>query len=77
MRWRDIEAVWREVVGEEMGSRTRVVRVARGVLQVEVDSAPLMQELGGFYKHAILKEIQARVKKRLIGDLVFKLGDFS
>ena len=77
MRWRDLEEIWAAVVGEEVASHTRVVRWARGVVDVEVDSAPLMQELASFYKTSIINDMRARSSGRHIRDILFKLGEFT
>ena len=77
LRWRDLDTVWREVVREEIASHTRVFRLANGRLEVEVDSAALMQELAGFYKSSILSELRSRASGRRIKNIVFRLGEFS
>ena len=77
MRWRGIEAVWQDVVGAEMAGHTRVLRLARGVLVIETDSAPLMQELSSFYKSSLLEAIRGQARGNQITDIVFRLGEFS
>ena len=65
---------WKEIVGEEIASQTRVVKCAGGILTVEVASAPLLLELSGFYREGILESIRARPECGGIHDLRFRAG---
>ncbi len=66
---------WCEAIGPEAAAHTRLSRtIRRGILSVEVDSAALLGELGGFRKAEILKVLQEKVKSTYIEDIRFKLG---
>lgn len=68
---------WKEVAGEKVSSRTTVLGVHRGVLQVGVSSAAMMGELASFHRLRLIEELQTRypdlklkgIKFRLRGDL--------
>jgi len=45
-----LEQAWSEAAGEEIAKQTRVAGLRRGVLEVEVGSAVLMQELAHYHK---------------------------
>ena len=49
-RLEELQDLWKRVVGSQIAEHTSVVRYRRGVMTVEVDSTPLMAELGGFAK---------------------------
>jgi predicted nucleic acid-binding Zn ribbon protein len=68
--------VWRQTVGGEICSHTRVVGVRKNVLIVEVDSAPWLSELAGFYKQSILGEVQRKLPAERIRDIQFRTGSF-
>ncbi len=69
---------WKEVAGEKVASRTTVLGVHRGVLQVGVSSAAMMGELASFHRLRLIDELQTRypdlklkgIKFRLRGDLM-------
>src|SRR5262245_40762439 len=65
---------WKEIVGEEIASQTRVVKCAGGVLTVEVASAPLLLELSGYYREGILESIRAQPECSGIHELRFRAG---
>ena len=71
-----IRHTWKETVGGEVCEHTRVAGVRKNVLIIEVDSAPWMNELAGFYKATILKEVQRRLPRERIQDIQFKAGSF-
>ena len=49
-----LEQVWAEVAGADIAKQTRVGAMRRGVLEIEVSSGALMQELAGFHKRRLL-----------------------
>jgi hypothetical protein len=65
---------WRDIVGEDVGAATRVVKCAGGVLTVEVASAPLLNELSSFRREEILELVRAREEFRGIHDIRFRAG---
>lgn len=76
MKHREIYGVWDGLVGKGRVRHTRIVSVRGGILEIEVDSAPLMHEME-FQKHGFLKAIQAQVKQPFINRIVFRLGTFE
>ncbi|NIM19341.1 MAG: DUF721 domain-containing protein [Candidatus Latescibacteria bacterium] len=52
-------SLWPEVVGKEVASRTRAVKIEKGVLHVHVDHGAWMQELH-FMEKKILQELQKK-----------------
>jgi predicted nucleic acid-binding Zn ribbon protein len=70
-----IGRAWVDMLGPAIANRTRLARTIRAnVLDVEVDSPALLQELKGFRKAEILEGLRARVKRQYIEDIRFKLG---
>lgn len=67
---------WKEVVGDQIAERTRVVDFRRGELVVEVDSAPLLNELSTYYREEILHSLKEREEFRGIQRIRFKPGAF-
>ena len=71
-----IYARWSEIVGEELAARTRPVDVRSGELIVEVDSAPLLNELSTYCKEEILGSLHALEEFRAIHAIRFRAGAF-
>jgi len=65
---------WKEIVGEEIASQTRVVKCSGGVLTVEVASAPLLLELSGYYREGILESLRADSRFAGIQKILFRAG---
>lgn len=53
-----LSTAWKEVAGEGISSHTRVCALKSGILQVEVDSAPLLHELDSFRKNELLEALK-------------------
>ncbi len=68
-----LEQVWLEVAGEH-AKQTRVGALRRGVLEVEVGSAVLLQELSHFHKRRLLEALRARLPGTKLTDLRFRAG---
>ncbi len=68
---------WKEVVGDEVAQRTRVVDVTGGVLVIEVDSGPLIHELSTYYKNEILESLRALEEMPNLRDIRFRAGTFE
>ena len=71
-----IYARWQEVVGDEIASHTRVIDVKGGILYVEVDSAPLLQELATYNRQQILEGVRKIGEFGNIQDIRFRAGVF-
>ena len=67
---------WSEVVGREIASRTRVVDLRAGELIVEVNSAPLLNELSTYYRQEILESLRRVPEFRTVKAVRFKSGSF-
>ncbi len=65
--------IWKSVVGEKVSSRTKVLGLKRGVLEVGVDNAALMNELASFRKAGFLRTFQKEHSEHKINDIRFKL----
>ena len=65
-------AAWREAAGHEFCQQTRVTGLRKGVVQVEVDSAALLQELSVYRKRELLLALR-RVDAG-ISDIKFRPG---
>jgi predicted nucleic acid-binding Zn ribbon protein len=69
-----LEDAWRAAVGPQGAAHTRVGAWRRGVLEVEVDNAVLMQELAHFQKRRLLEQLRARLPGTTLTDLRFRAG---
>jgi predicted nucleic acid-binding Zn ribbon protein len=69
-----LEEAWENAAGPEVAMHTRVAGVRRGVLEVLVDNAALMQELAGFKKRKLLEALRGRLPEVPLNDLRFKAG---
>ncbi len=65
---------WSDVVGEAVATQSRVVDLTAGVLVVEVDSAPLLQELSTYYREEILASLRRLDCAENITDIRFRAG---
>ena len=71
-----LERAWADAVGAEYEEHTRVLGLKRGIFEIEVDSAVLVQELKGYHKQRLLQALSAKLPKEKIKDLRFKVGTF-
>ncbi len=65
----ELEEAWDRAAGPAVSGRSRVVGMAKDVLTVAVESAPLRQEIEMFRKAALLERMRAEYTKRKIADL--------
>lgn len=69
-----LEGAWADAAGPDVLKDTRVAGLKRGVLEVEVRGAVLLQELAQFHKRGLI----ARLRKALAGvtltDIKFRAG---
>lgn len=72
---RQLEHAWEVAIGPEQAGCTRVVGLRRGVLEVEVNNAILMQELAHFHKRQLLERLKDNYHSP-IKDLRFRSGTF-
>lgn len=69
-----LEAAWAEAVGPALLKDTRVGGIRRGVLEVEVKNAVLLQELTQFHKRSILGKLRKALSGVTLTDLKFRAG---
>lgn len=69
-----LEAAWAEAAGPDTAPHTRVGGFRRGVLEIEVQGGPLMQELAQFRKRPLLAALRQRLPGVTITDLKFRAG---
>jgi predicted nucleic acid-binding Zn ribbon protein len=68
------EEAWGAVVGPQSAAHTRLGALRRGVLEIVVDNAVLMQELAHFQKRRILEQLRRRLPEKTLTDLRFRAG---
>src|SRR5262245_33442726 len=69
-----LEEIWAEVVGPEFAPQTRVGGIRRGVLEVVVGNAVLLQELTHYHKRGLLEKLRAKLPGTTLNDLRFRAG---
>jgi predicted nucleic acid-binding Zn ribbon protein len=69
-----LEETWADIVGPRDARHTRVGALRRGVLEVLVDNAVLMQELAQFQKRQLLEQLRRRLPGSTFTDLRFRAG---
>jgi len=68
-----LEQAWAEAV-PEFAPQTRINGLRRGVLEVEVTGAVLMQELAHYHKRKLLARLRERLPGTTLTDLRFRAG---
>ena len=66
-----LEKAWAEAAGPDFAAQTRVAALRRGVLEVVVGNAVLLQELAHFHKRRLLEQLRGRLPNTPITDLRF------
>lgn len=69
-----LEQAWREAAGAEAAKHTRVAGLRRGVLEVTVGNAVLLQELAHYQKRRLLEQLRGRLQGTTLTDLRFRAG---
>lgn len=69
-----LEGAWAEAAGPQLMKETRVMVVRRGVMEIEVKSSVLMQELAQFHKRSLLAKLRKQLPNLTLTDLKFKAG---
>jgi predicted nucleic acid-binding Zn ribbon protein len=67
---------WSDMLGGEVSAHTRLAGMRKNVLYVEVDSAPLLQELSAFHKGRLLSGLKEASGAVPLRDIRFRLGSF-
>jgi predicted nucleic acid-binding Zn ribbon protein len=69
-----LEQAWAEAAGPEHAAHTRANSLRRGVLEVVVDNAVLLQELAHYHKRRLLEQLRRRLPGTSLNDLRFRAG---
>jgi predicted nucleic acid-binding Zn ribbon protein len=69
-----LEQAWTEAAGPEQASQTRVAGLRRGVLEVTVGNAVLLQELAHYHKRGLLEHLRRLLPGTPLKDLRFRAG---
>ena len=72
-----LERAWADVAGPEYAKQTRVGGLRRGVLEVEVGNAVLLQELTSYHKRRLLEGLRVKLPGTKLTDLRFRVGVFD
>ena len=72
MQHPDLHSAWREIVGDMLARRARIVAFHRGTVEVAVDSSTLMHEIR-FHRMALLQDLRRKVSKPFISNIRFKV----
>ncbi|MFO0876079.1 MAG: DUF721 domain-containing protein [Gemmataceae bacterium] len=67
-----LERAWEEIAGPQYAPHTRVGTLRRGILEVQVNSAVLLQELTHFHRRRLLEQLRTRLPNTPIHDLRFR-----
>ena len=65
---------WRDVVGEELSRKTRIVDVRGGELIVEVSSSVLLNELSTYGREDIMESLRGIDEFRGVKTIRFRIG---
>ena len=69
-----LEEAWAAAVGPEFAPQTRVAGLRRGILEVIVGNAVLLQELAHYRKRPLLEQLRRRLPGTSVTDLRFRAG---
>ncbi|MCI0380286.1 MAG: DUF721 domain-containing protein [Gemmataceae bacterium] len=69
-----LEKAWEQAVGAKHAEDTRVLGIRRGVLEIEVRSPVLLQEMAHFQKRQLLEKLRVALSGTTLTDLRFKAG---
>jgi len=69
-----LEQAWTDAVGSEHAGDTQVGALRRGVLEVIIGNAVVLQELAHFHKRRLLEELRRRLPGTPVNDLRFRAG---
>jgi predicted nucleic acid-binding Zn ribbon protein len=72
-----LEDAWADAAGPEIAKHTRVVQLRRGVLEVEVANAVLLQELAHYHKRRLLEQLRSRLPSTPVNDLRLRAGTWN
>ncbi len=67
-----LEQTWLAIVDPKFGPHTKVLGFRRGILEVEVNDAILMQELSSFHRRKLVKALKETMPT--LKDVKFRAG---
>lgn len=68
-----LNELWKEIVGEDIGQRSKVIAIKNGTLEIGVTSSSLLNELVGFYQQEFLETIRADDRGKSVRNIRFRL----
>jgi hypothetical protein len=71
-----LERAWSDAVGSDYDAKTRVLGLKRGIFEIEVASAVLVQELTHYHRRRILEALRQKLPDQPIKELRFRVGKF-
>jgi hypothetical protein len=69
-----LEQAWEEAAGPEYAGQTKVAGIRRGVLEIAVANAVVMQELAHYQKRRLLEKLRQRLPGTTLTDIRFRAG---
>lgn len=69
-----LEAAWANAIDDAQRPHTRVLLLRRGVLEVEVNDAVLLQELASFGRRTLLAKMKQILPSAVLREIRFKSG---
>jgi hypothetical protein len=69
-----LETAWVEAAGEQLIKDTRLMGIKRGVMEIEVRNAVLIQELTQFHKRGLLGKLRKSLPGVTLTDIKFRAG---
>jgi hypothetical protein len=72
-----LERAWSAVVPPEYADHTRVLGLRRGILEVDVNGAALLQELAHFHKRRLLEALRDQLPGQPLKELRFRAGSWE
>jgi len=70
----ELEMAWNSIVGAKWQAKTKVGNISRGVLEVNVASSMVNQQLV-FQKRKLLAQLQKLLPQNNLKDLRFRIGN--
>ena len=71
------EQAWADAAGAAAARQTQVGGLRRGVLEVIVGNAVLLQELAHFHKRRLLEQLRGRLAGTPVNDLRLRAGTWN
>lgn len=72
-----LERAWASAVGPEFAPHTRMTMVQRGIMEIEVANAVILQELAHFQKRSLLEKLRKLLPNITLKDLRFRAGSWE